>query len=40
MSKWAGPSYTRLVLSGNGSLYGVTYAGGAHGLGAFYEITP
>jgi uncharacterized repeat protein (TIGR03803 family) len=35
-----GPSFTRLVVRNNGTVYGVTWEGGAYSAGSFYAIKP
>jgi uncharacterized repeat protein (TIGR03803 family) len=32
--------YAGLILDGSGNLYGATYAGGSHGFGVVYEMSP
>ncbi len=36
----ANPSFTRVVVGGNGTVYGITWEGGAYGGGALFEIEP
>lgn len=36
-----GPSYpSNLIIDGNGNLYGTSYAGGAHGAGTVFRVSP
>lgn len=39
-SDGANPSFSKVVVDKSGTEYGITWAGGAYGGGAFYQITP